>query len=95
MAEGSYTKPLASISLDLDNQWSYMKTHGDIGWKSFPSYFELIVPRLLDTLDRLNLKITFFVVGQDAALDCNRDFLKAIIDRIRKAKPLTASSEIV
>ena len=24
-------KPLASLSLDLDNLWSYMKTHGDAG----------------------------------------------------------------
>ena len=23
------TKPVAALSLDLDNQWSYMKTHGD------------------------------------------------------------------
>ena len=27
----------ASLSLDLDNQWSYMKTHGDDGWESYPS----------------------------------------------------------
>ena len=26
------SKPLASISLDLDNLWSYMKIHGDAGW---------------------------------------------------------------
>ena len=25
--------PLASVSLDLDNQWSYMKTHGDPAWQ--------------------------------------------------------------
>ena len=25
-------KPIASLSLDLDNKWSYMKTHGDAGW---------------------------------------------------------------
>ncbi len=29
-------KPIASLSLDLDNKWSYMKTHGDAGWESFP-----------------------------------------------------------
>ena len=23
---------LASLSLDLDNKWSYLKTHGDAGW---------------------------------------------------------------
>jgi peptidoglycan-N-acetylglucosamine deacetylase len=26
------SKPIASLSLDLDNKWSYMKTHGDPGW---------------------------------------------------------------
>ena len=35
---GLMDKPLASLSLDLDNQWSYMKTHGDPGWESLPSY---------------------------------------------------------
>ena len=37
-------KPAASISLDLDNQWSYMKIHGDEGWDSYPSYFDIFVP---------------------------------------------------
>ena len=29
-------KPLASLSLDADNQWSYMKIHGDDGWELVP-----------------------------------------------------------
>jgi hypothetical protein len=74
-------KPKASLSLDLDNQWSYMKTHGDTGWEKFPSHFDLVVPSILDILERLNLKITFFIVGQDAALDRNRESLKLITDR--------------
>jgi peptidoglycan/xylan/chitin deacetylase (PgdA/CDA1 family) len=57
-------KPLASISLDLDNKWSYMKSHGDPGWKKFPSYFDIFIPRVLEVLDSWNLKITFFIVGQ-------------------------------
>lgn len=75
------SKPLASISLDLDNQWSYMKIHGDAGWESFPSYLDIFIPHVLDLLDRLNLKITFFIVGQDAALDKNKDALKLITER--------------
>jgi len=74
-------KPLASLSFDLDNQWSYMKTHGDPGWEKYPSYFEVLIPQVLDVLDRLSLKITFFIVGQDAALDKNRDSLKLLIER--------------
>jgi peptidoglycan/xylan/chitin deacetylase (PgdA/CDA1 family) len=36
---------------------------------------------VLDILDDLNLKITFFIVGQDAALEKNRDALKLITER--------------
>lgn len=72
------TKPFASLSLDLDNKWSYMKTHGDAGWESFPSYLDTVVPRALKFLSERNLNITFFVVGQDAALDKNREALAQI-----------------
>lgn len=69
---------LASLSLDLDNQWSYMKTHGDSGWENFPSYLDVVVPRILQFLKERDLKITFFIVGQDAALAKNRDALRSI-----------------
>jgi len=71
-------KPLASLSLDLDNQWSYMKTHGDPDWESFPSYLDIVVPRVLEFLEKNNLKITFFIVGQDAALQKNHDAIRSI-----------------
>lgn len=71
-------KPLASLSLDLDNKWSYMKTHGDAGWEKLPSYLEVVVPRVLEILKQRNLKITFFVVGQDAAQECNQTVLQSI-----------------
>jgi hypothetical protein len=58
-----------------------MKTHGDAGWDKFPSYLDLVIPRILDILDQLSLKSTFFVVGQDAALDKNQDALKLLIER--------------
>lgn len=72
------SKPLASLSLDLDNKWSYMKTHGDAGWQAFPSYLDLVVPHVLEILDRLRLSITFFVVGQDAAIEANHAALASI-----------------
>jgi len=72
------SKTIASLSLDLDNKWSYLKTHGDPGWESFPSYLEILVPRVLAFLAERNLKITFFVVGQDAALEKNHGPLKEI-----------------
>lgn len=71
-------KPIASLSLDLDNKWSYMKTHGDAGWESFPSYIDIVVPRVLEFLRERDLKITFFVVGQDAARPENHGSLSQL-----------------
>ena len=71
-------KAYASLSLDLDNQWSYMKTHGDPGWQSRPSYLDTVEPRILDFLAARRLTITFFIVGQDAALEKNRAVLGSI-----------------
>lgn len=71
-------KPIASLSLDLDNKWSYMKTHGDLGWELFPSYLDILVPRVLEFLKARDLTITFFVVGQDAALAKNHEAIGQI-----------------
>ncbi len=70
----------AALSLDMDNQWSYMKTHGDSGWESYPSYYDVLVPSSLELLDRLGVKITYFVVGRDAVDRKNAAFLKMITD---------------
>jgi len=70
--------PLASLSLDLDNQWSYLKVHNDPGWEAFPSYLDVVVPRILETLEQLGLRLTFFIVGQDAALPKNAGALAQI-----------------
>ncbi len=72
------SKSLASLSLDLDNQWSYMKTRGDDAWVDYPSYLDLVVPRFVDFLAERNLKITVFIVGQDARRPENRAALQAI-----------------
>jgi hypothetical protein len=71
-------KRIASLSLDLDNKWSYMKTHGDSGWESYPSYLDVAVPRVLRFLKERDLIITFFLVGQDAALEKNHAALSSI-----------------
>jgi peptidoglycan/xylan/chitin deacetylase (PgdA/CDA1 family) len=71
-------KPLASLSLDLDNLWAYLKTHGDPEWQTFPSFLDRAVPRILDFLRARNLRITFFLVGKDAELDSCREPLAAI-----------------
>jgi peptidoglycan-N-acetylglucosamine deacetylase len=68
------------LSLDLDNQWSYMKIHGDEGWEKFPSYLDTFIPHVLKVMDDLGIKITFFIVGQDAAIEPNHKALRLITD---------------
>ena len=77
----SDTKPLASVSLDLDNLWTYLKTHGDRGWEQRPSYLAAFVPRVLDILDEHALTITFFVVGIDAVREENAEPLRLLVPR--------------
>ncbi|MFP5021580.1 polysaccharide deacetylase family protein [Pseudonocardia phyllosphaerae] len=62
-------RPTASVSLDLDNLWAYLKTHGDPAWESRPSFLPTAVPRLLEALGGHGLRSTVFVVGADAARD--------------------------
>lgn len=71
-------KLTASLSLDLDNQWSYMRTHGDAGWEQYPSYIDHLVPLVLDMLAQRGLKITVFIVGRDATLSQNQAALRSI-----------------
>lgn len=65
------SQSVASVSLDLDNVWSYMKTHGDEGWEEYPSYLDPLLEIVLDKLKRRGLRITIFVVGKDASLAKN------------------------
>lgn len=71
-------KPFASISMDLDNQWSYMKTHGDTGWEDYPSYLNILIPYVTELLEELCHRITFFIVGRDVVDEKNQDALSLI-----------------
>lgn len=70
----------ASVSVDLDNKWSYLKTQGIGEWQSFPSYLDLVTPHILRELATLNLRISFFVVGKDAVLPENKAALRSIAE---------------
>jgi peptidoglycan-N-acetylglucosamine deacetylase len=73
--------PLASISLDLDDLWTYLRTHGDPAWVDRPSYLAEFIPLVLDALDQAQVKLTFFVVGSDAVQPRNRALLRAMVER--------------
>ena len=75
------SKPFASLSLDLDDLWTYQRTHGDPGWELRKSYFPALMPTVLDLLDELSCRVTFFIVGADAVLPRNGPHLRMITAR--------------
>ena len=74
-------RPAATLSLDLDNLWCYQRSFGLESWRDYPSFLDLALPRILDFLDRLELKATFFIIGRDAAVQENQRLLAAIVER--------------
>jgi hypothetical protein len=72
---------IAGISLDLDDLWTYLRIHGDSRWVARPSYLQSVVPLALDALDQAGVKLTFFVVGSDAAIPANAPLLQRIVDQ--------------
>jgi hypothetical protein len=74
-------RPYASLSLDADDEWAYLRTHGDPGWQRHPSYLPRFLPRLYDVFDELQLTLTVFVVGFDATRDANRASLGELTRR--------------
>ena len=71
-------RPTASLSLDLDNLWAYQMTHGDEGWEDYGTYLDAVTDVVLPELEARRLSITFFIVGQDAALPINHDAIASI-----------------
>ncbi|WP_231894906.1 MULTISPECIES: polysaccharide deacetylase family protein [Gordonia] len=61
------------MSVDLDNVWSYLKTHGDPEWEARPSYLPVAVPRIVELFGELDQRTTVFVIGADAVRDDGAD----------------------
>jgi hypothetical protein len=72
-------RPVASVSLDMDNLWSYMKIHGDSEWVSRPSYLDALVPRMLEMFAEHQIIATVFVVGSDATRDDGANAVAEIV----------------
>jgi len=73
-------RPLCSLSLDLDDMWTYLKTHGDAGWQEYPSYLATVVPRVLALFAERKLRITWFLVGRDADDPRHQSVLRSIAE---------------
>jgi hypothetical protein len=76
----STPRPIATVSVDLDDLWAYLRVRGDAHWEDAPSLLGRAVPRLLDLMHARNLTATFFIVGRDAARDDNTAILRQICE---------------
>ncbi|MEQ8846254.1 polysaccharide deacetylase family protein [Botrimarina sp.] len=59
----------ASLSVDLDDKWAYLRSRGDAAWRARPTYLPEVAPRIVDFLGERGLRCTFFVVGEDLTRD--------------------------
>lgn len=87
-------RPVASVSLDVDDLWTYLRTHGDPAWERRPSYLAAFVPTVLDALDEAGATITFFLVGEDAARDADVGRLRALAERGHEIANHTFSHDV-
>lgn len=71
-------RPLATLSLDLDDVWAYLRAHGDPDWREAPTTLPRAVDRLAGLLDELGLRLTVFVVGRDAETPDGRDAVRTL-----------------
>jgi hypothetical protein len=71
-------RPFATLSLDLDDAWAYLRTKGEPDWAEAPSVLPLAVERLLPLLAERDLRITVFVVGRDATRAEGREAIAAL-----------------
>ncbi len=92
--EPTDARPIASVSLDLDDLWTYLRTHGDPAWERRPSYLAAFVPVVLDALDEVGATITFFLVGEDAARDANAGRLRLLAERGHEIANHTFSHDV-
>ncbi len=70
----------ATLSIDLDNLWTYQRGAGISSWEQYPSFLEVAIPRIRSFLESLNCRATCFIVARDATLPGVRPCLKSLAD---------------
>lgn len=75
----------ASLSLDFDNKWAYLRAAGHDDWESASSYLPMVAERMVDMLGELGLPLTVFVVGRDLANDSDSDAV-CTFDRLERVE---------
>ena len=71
------TGSTASLSMDLDNKWAYLRAAGRSDWNERPGYLPMVIERIVAMLGELGLPLTVFTVGRDLCAGCRlqRDYL--------------------
>ena len=72
------SKMIASISLDFDNKWAYLRAAGREDWETSSSYLQLAADRIVETLGEFDLPLTAFIVGRDLAREEDREAVKSL-----------------
>ncbi len=65
--------PIASLSMDLDNKWAYLRAAGRSDWAERPGYFPVVIDRVVEMLGELDLPLTVFIVGRDVGDGATED----------------------
>lgn len=62
-------KTIASLSLDFDNKWAYLRAAGRENWESSSSYLPMVADRMVQVLGEFGLPLSVFIVGRDLSCD--------------------------
>ncbi len=81
---------VASLSLDLDNKWAYLRAAGRDDWMDRDGYLQLAVDRIVEVLGELDLPLTVFIVGRDLVESSDCDAI-ASFDRLDRWEPANHS----
>ncbi len=75
-------RPPASLSVDFDNKWAYLRAAGRQDWESASSYLPMAAERMVELLGELDLPLSVFVVGRDLRRERDTE----AIDSFKKLK---------
>lgn len=65
---GTTRQPLATVSVDLDDTWAYLRSFGRSDWRQADTILPQAIERAVSVFDRFSTRATFFVVGRDLEL---------------------------
>lgn len=75
----SARRPPATVSVDLDDLWTYLKSAADPRWESCGTLLDRAVPAFVELFREARVKATFFVVGRDVADPVKRRLFEGLV----------------